>query len=158
MEQDDEDEEAKLPFILPVFASMAGGPLSSADIYTPNLDELEAFWGLYCWHVDTIIRLVHKPTIRRLIDRVKLLGLESCTASEQALLTSIMFCATYCLAKDDERIETMFHETYSGLRSKVTHAVEVAMSRLNLATTRDFMALQAFTIYIVRASQRVTVL
>jgi hypothetical protein len=74
---------------------------------------------------------------------------EICSPIEHALLMSIAYSATCSLLADDSRLVEWFGETLAGLRRKITFATEVSMSRLKMYATKDFMALQAFTLYIV---------
>lgn len=186
---DIDPNKPSVPFMLPMFSSMTGGP-SAQTTYMPTADDFENFFTIFCERVDPIIRILHKPTVRRLLDRVKTLGVversgkakvtsplavlsqpgrllnpekwsgqvshnlppyaeEDISSIEYALLMAIAYATTYSLIEDDPRIEDLFHGTLADLRQKVTFSTEVAMSRVKLSATKDFTALQAFTLYIV---------
>ena len=183
-EGSDEDKPS-VPFMLPMFSSMTGGP-SSQPMYLPTVTEFERFFTLFCERVDPIVRILHKPTVSRLLERLKArepgkrtppsktstfsavqlfmpekwsnvgpqpvasdLEDGACSQVEYALLMAIAYSATSSMLEDDPRLDEWFSETLSGLRKKITFATEVSMSRLKMYATKDFTALQAFTLYIV---------
>jgi hypothetical protein len=164
---------------------MTGGP-SSKPMYLPTVNDFENFFTLFCERVDPIVRILHKPTVNRMIKRMKeaearkhksppkpptfsavqlFMPEKWSQASQQsgvgdfvddlsshiehALLMAIAYSATCSLLAEDLRIVEWFGETLDGLRKKITFATEVSMSRLKMYSTRDFTALQAFTLYIV---------
>jgi hypothetical protein len=167
--------------MLPMFSSMAGGP-SNQPMYLPSANDFENFFTLFCERVDPIVRILHKPSVDQLIQRLKAVSAnknkaasratnisavqlfmpekwsrgalgadedEAGSPTEYALLMAIAYSATCSLLADDPRLVEWFGETLAGLRKKVTFATEVSMSRLKLYAAKDFMALQAFTLYIV---------
>jgi hypothetical protein len=146
--EDIDEDSTTVPFMLPMFSSITGGP-PSQTMYKPTEDDFENFFAIFCERVDPIVKILHKPSVRCLINRLKLPGLDSCPPIDYALLISIAYSATCSLTEDDPRLEQLFGETLAGLRQKVTFSAEVAMSRVNLFATNDFTALQAFTLYIV---------
>lgn len=83
------------------------------------------------------------------------LGDDLCSPTEYALLMAIAYSATYSMLADDPRLIEWFGETLPGLRKEIKFATEVSMSRLKLYSTKDFTALQAFTLYIVGFTFRV---
>ena len=163
-----------------MFSAMTGGP-SNQPMYQPTPAEFEHFFELFCERVDPIVRILHKPSIRCLIDHIKLAsscdhnapnistfsavqlfmpekwsnpmpddyGNDICTPVEYALLMAVSYSATCSMLDDDPRLVEWFGESLAGLRKKITFATEVSMSRLKLYATKDFMALQAFALYIV---------
>ena len=69
-----DDDKPSVPFMLPMFSSMSGGP-SSQPMYLPTATDFENFFSLFCERVDPIVRILHKPTVKRLVEKVKLASL-----------------------------------------------------------------------------------
>ncbi|KIV99600.1 hypothetical protein, variant [Verruconis gallopava] len=192
IEDEDEDDEVKkhsirsaaadvdenkpgIPFMLPMFSSMAGGPSSQA-MYAPTATEFENFFALFCERVDPIgpVSVANSSDPRMTKDKhvttadhdrwitympEKWSNFASarppnpfseavCSPIEYALLMSIALAATCSLTEDDPRLPEMFGDKLAGLRKKVYFATEVSISRIKLASTNNFTALQAFTLYI----------
>ena len=184
-EESDDDSKPSVPFMLPMFSAMTGGP-SNQQMFQPTPEDFEHFFTLFCERVDPIVRILHKPAIRRLIEHIKLASKcnhrapkistfsavqlympekwsnptqddhdhDICSPVDYALLMAIAYSATCSMLDDDPRLIDWFGESLAGLRRKVTFATEVSMSRLKLYSTRDFTALQAFSLYIVSLCHR----
>lgn len=120
-------------------------------LYQPTPDELEVFWTSFCQTFDPIIRLIHKPSVRRLLDDFRKSGKQGCTPGGYCLILAMVDASVYTMAAGEP--ERLFGETRDCLLKKIRQAMELALSRAELAKTHDLITLQAFGMYIVSSMQ-----
>ncbi|KAJ9248806.1 fungal-specific transcription factor domain-containing protein [Paecilomyces variotii] len=114
--------------------------------WVPTPIELETCWHIFLENVDPVVRILHKPTIRNLLDEAQQKGLEGLPKPSIALLLAICFCAMVTL--DPWRSRALFNADGNEAMQHCKHAVEHAMAEAQLIQTRDIQVLQAFTLFL----------
>lgn len=115
--------------------------------WVPTPIELETCWHIFLENVDPVVRILHKPTIRNLLDEAQQQGLEGLPKPSIALLLAICFCAMVTL--DPWRSRALFNTDGNEAMQHCKHAVEHAMAEAQLIQTHDIQVLQAFTLFLV---------
>lgn len=115
--------------------------------WVPTPIELETCWHIFVENVDPVVRILHKPTVRGLLDEAQQKGLEGLPRPSTALLLAICFSAMVTL--DPWRSKALFNADGNEAIQRCKHAVEHAMADAQLIQTHDIQVLQAFTLFLV---------
>jgi hypothetical protein len=155
-----EDEEQASVFVLahPNTMSNTGAflfPFANQDLPTdPPLipsDNLSELLELYRYRVDSVYKILHWPTVLRMIQQ----GQESNSTtspelSEDCLKAAIYFMAI-CSITDSESVELGFGNRREVLQ-RYRSTLENSLSRSSLLQCPDLKTVQAFVIYLVCAT------
>ncbi|KAI9773754.1 MAG: hypothetical protein M1835_006104 [Candelina submexicana] len=115
-------------------------------ILHPPPAQIAAFWHLYTENVDPLIKILHRPTMQKMIYQVKD-NLEEIGKGNEALLFAMYFSVVTSLPPHDCR--NMLGEEKDALLSRFRFGVEQALARANLLTSQELVTLQAFVIYLI---------
>ncbi|KAF7563532.1 hypothetical protein G7046_g573 [Stylonectria norvegica] len=121
----------------------------SADVDLTALHPLPSqgrfLWQVYLENVEPLLKLMHIPTMDKLI-----LGMEShaenLTAGDEALLFAIYYAAVNSMGEGE--VQTNFGVSQAQYVSQFRFALEQALARANLLNTSDIAVLQAFTLFL----------
>ena len=123
------------------------GGLTDSDFWTPTPAQLELCWHIYVDNVDPIVRILHKPTVRRLLIDAQLKTFDELDTTSRALLLAICFSAISSL--DPQRCQTLFDGDGLRMKQRCKRSVELAIMQARLIQTHDIQAVQAFTLFLV---------
>ncbi|KAK4129768.1 hypothetical protein N657DRAFT_560927 [Parathielavia appendiculata] len=122
----------------------------SADVDLKPLHPLPSqipfIWQVYTENVDPILKVVHVPTMSKLIKDVRH-NLDSLTPSTEALMFAIYYAATTSL--DEDEVKLNFGTEKSVLMQKYRFATEQALAKAEFLTKPDFTVLQALMLFLV---------
>ncbi|OTB04124.1 hypothetical protein M426DRAFT_22994 [Hypoxylon sp. CI-4A] len=124
------------PFLQPVSQTQT-------QIANPNLGQIRQLWDIYIHNVDPLVRILHKPTIERILDDLSLDG-ESFGCEVRALLLAICYAAVSSLPPSQVRVE--FACDIDSYVTSFRAAVERGLMDAGLLKTHDIRVLQAFVI------------
>ena len=119
-----------------------------APFEPPSNEVLLALLDIYIYRVDSVLKVVHAPSLRSLLlSKEQDLAEPLRCSSRGALKFAICFTATCTLNELESR--NIFMEDKGKTMNRFRLATEVMLSRANLLTTSDITVLQAFVIYLV---------
>ena len=114
----------------------------------PPRSILTALLDTYLYRVDSLLKIIHVPSVRRLLLSEEQYRAERLDCySREALKFAICFTAVCTLTEGESR--KMLMEEKGKVINKFRLATEVMLSRANLLVTSDITVLQAFVIYLV---------
>ncbi|KIV89602.1 hypothetical protein PV10_06988 [Exophiala mesophila] len=127
----------------PVRRKQAQSPSEWKPLYQPTRSGLRRLWSIYLENVDPIIRVIHRPTVKRVIDQAVFDG--GVTGKGwNALVLAISFAAVASLAPED-KTGVIGNDT-EALYVSYKAATEQALKDANFIETHDLQVLQAFVI------------
>ena len=109
----------------------------------PNL--IREYWQAYLEYYDPLMRMLHVPTMQKLIFEL-MRDPSKASKSEETLLFAIYFAAVSALPAEELQQKT--GETRDTLQKKFRQATEQALARSHLLFTEEILLLQAFIIYL----------
>lgn len=112
----------------------------------PTRSGLRRLWSIYLENVDPIIRVIHRPTVKRVVDQAVFDGGVT-GRGWNALVQAISFAAVASLAPE-ERPEWLGDDT-EALYVSYKAATEQALKEANFIETHDLRVLQALVILLV---------
>ncbi|KAL2192627.1 fungal-specific transcription factor domain-containing protein [Corynascus similis CBS 632.67] len=122
----------------------------SADVDLRSLHPLPSqipfIWQVYQENVDPILKIVHVPTMSKVIKEFRQ-NLDSLNPSTEALMFSIYYAAITSL--EDEEVKMNFGTDRSVLIQKYRFAVEQALAKAEFLTKPDFTVVQALMLFLV---------
>jgi Zn(2)-Cys(6) binuclear cluster domain-containing protein len=116
--------------------------------WMPTFDQIQTSWRIYTRNIDPFLRILHKPSVYRLIMQVKGQELSILCEEELALILSICFASVTSLTT--EQCISTFGQNRVELYELSRNSAEMAMWRAGLLQKPDIRTLQAFTIILVR--------
>jgi hypothetical protein len=123
-------------------------PEETEKCWMPTFDQIQTSWRIYTRNIDPFHRILHKPSVYRLIMQVKDQGLSILCKEELALILSICFASVTSLTT--EQCISTFGQTTAELYERSRNSAELAVWRAGLLQKPDIRALQAFSIILVR--------
>ncbi|KIX95240.1 uncharacterized protein Z520_09157 [Fonsecaea multimorphosa CBS 102226] len=109
----------------------------------PTRSGLRRLWSIYLENVDPIIRVIHRPTVKRVVDQAVFDG--GVTGKGwNALVLAISFAAVASLEPKD--IPAVVGDDTEALYTSYKAATEQALKEANFIETHDLRVLQAFVI------------
>ncbi|SPQ17675.1 1ac17033-b09a-4c88-9083-81c6179ec833 [Thermothielavioides terrestris] len=122
----------------------------SADIdlrpLHPLPSQIPFIWQVYQENVDPILKIVHVPTMSKVIKEIRH-NLDSLTPSLEALMFSIYYAAIASL--DEEEVKLNFGTEKSSLMQKYRFALEQGLAKAEFLTKPDTTVVQALIIFLV---------
>jgi hypothetical protein len=128
-------------------------PKDPGEHWTPTFKQIQTSWRLYTRNVDPFIRILHKPSIYRLIMRVKDQDLSILCEEEVALILSICFASISTLTS--AQCIWTFGKDEGDLYQRSKDTAELAICRAKLFQKPDIRTLQAYTIVLVRLNKHI---
>ena len=122
--------------------------VTSAFLKAPPRSILTLLLDNYICRVDPVLKVIHTPSLRKLLLPDEKPGAEPLNSPpHEALKFAICFTAI-CTLTEFETL-SIFSEEKSNVVQRLRLATEVMLSRASLLTTSDITVLQAFVIYLV---------
>ncbi|KAL2159370.1 hypothetical protein VTH06DRAFT_2373 [Thermothelomyces fergusii] len=122
----------------------------SADVDLKSLHPLPSqipfIWQVYQENVDPILKVVHVPTMGKVIKEFQQ-NLDSLSPSMEALMFSIYYATITSLEEEDVKLN--FRTEKSVLIQKYRFAVEQALAKAEFLTKPDFAVVQALMLFLV---------
>ncbi|KAK4040976.1 fungal-specific transcription factor domain-containing protein [Parachaetomium inaequale] len=112
----------------------------------PLPSQIPFIWQVYTENVDPILKIIHVPTMTKVIKEVRH-NLDSLNPSTEALMFSIYYASITSL--DEEEVQLNFGTEKNVLIQKYRFAVEQALSKAEFLTKPDFTVVQAFMLFLV---------
>ena len=107
-----------------------------------------ALCDIYLNHVDRIIKVLHRPSLKRhLLEGTPYPALKSSRDAENALDTAVFYAAVASMT--DRQCYELFHCSRKEVLPEYQSACEMALERADLMRTTDMTVLQAFVLYLV---------
>jgi Fungal Zn(2)-Cys(6) binuclear cluster domain len=123
-------------------------PKEPERCWMPTFDQIQASWRIYTRNIDPFLRILHKPSIYRLIMQVKGQELSILCEEDVALILSICFASVTSLTREQRM--SIFGQNAGELYERSKISAELAIWRAELLQKPDIRTLQAFTIVLVR--------
>lgn len=109
---------------------------------------LPVYWQVYCDNCESIMRLIHAPSVSVIIKDAQK-NLRVLKADAEALLFAIYFAAVISLG-EEEALRTLGADRAT-LLNRYETAFQKAIKKVGLAYSKDIKGLQALVLYIVSA-------
>ncbi|KAF2673736.1 hypothetical protein BT63DRAFT_165241 [Microthyrium microscopicum] len=119
--------------------------------WTPTFRHVQTSWKIFAQNVDPFLRILHKPSMYRLIMQTEDQGITFLNEEQIALILSICFASVTSLS--NEQCLLAFGHNKAELYRKSKESAELAISRARLIQKPDIRTLQAFTIVLTCCSQ-----
>jgi hypothetical protein len=123
-------------------------PKGPGNFWKPTFKQIQTSWRLYTRNVDPFLRIIHKPTVYKLIVLVKDKQLSVLCEEDLALILSICFASVSSLTK--EQCISIFGQDGVDLYQRSKDTAERAICCAKLFQKPDIRTLQAYTIVLVR--------
>ncbi|KAM0501938.1 hypothetical protein ACHAP8_004235 [Fusarium lateritium] len=115
------------------------------DGLNPMPSQMLFIWQTYVENVDSFIKILHVPTVEKIIKDLKG-NFSSCGSTTEALLFAISLAAITSL--DDETVAYNFNTPKEQLLQRYQFGTEQALARVNFLSSKDITVLQALVIYL----------
>ncbi|KAM0561397.1 hypothetical protein ACHAPJ_003278 [Fusarium lateritium] len=115
------------------------------DGLNPMPSQMLFIWQTYVENVDPFIKVLHVPTVEKIIKELKG-NFSSCGNNVEALLFAISLAAITSL--DEETVSFNFSTPKAQLLQRYQFGTEQALARANFLATKDITILQALVIYL----------
>ncbi|KAL6921554.1 hypothetical protein FSST1_005580 [Fusarium sambucinum] len=115
------------------------------DGLNPMPSQMLFIWQTYVENVDSFIKILHVPTVEKIIKDLKG-NFSSCESTTEALLFAISLAAITSL--DDETVAYNFNTPKEQLLQRYQFGTEQALARVNFLSSKDITVLQALVIYL----------
>lgn len=110
-------------------------------------DHIDTCWKLYKNNVDPVVKILHKPSIEKLIQAVTPSGLAALDEASAAVVVAICYASVVTL---DPRLAVQhFGEEHNTLIRQHEYAVELSMARAGWICSDHIQVLQAFVLLLV---------
>lgn len=109
----------------------------------PTPLQLQFYWSIFCERVDPLVKVLHKPTVEKMLQQ----DFTALEKSSTALLFAIYYSAVTSLT-DDEVLSNL-RLTREEVIQNYKFAVEQALVNANFLETQEIVTLQAFALYLV---------
>ncbi|TIA01363.1 hypothetical protein D6C82_03810 [Aureobasidium pullulans] len=140
---------------LPVVERQTGTLLdaSRAELNTPKTycrvsrTGIARLVGVYFAQIDPILKMVHRPSVERLLFHgEKYLEISDAYSSADALQNAICYAAANSMT--DQKCQSLLGKSKPLLTEELCRACEKSLASANLISTRDTAVLQAFVLYL----------
>ncbi|KAM0300277.1 hypothetical protein HYE67_010532 [Fusarium culmorum] len=115
------------------------------DGLNPMPSQMLFIWQTYVENVDPFIKILHVPTIEKIIKDLRG-NFSSCGSVTEALLFAISLAAITSL--DDETVAYNFNTPKEQLLQRYQFGTEQALARVNFLSSKDITVLQALAMYL----------
>ncbi|KAF4962352.1 hypothetical protein FSARC_9560 [Fusarium sarcochroum] len=115
------------------------------DGLNPMPSQMLFIWQAYVENVDPFIKVLHVPTIQKIIRELRG-NFSSCGSNVEALLFAVSLAAITSL--DEETVSFNFKTPKAQLLQRYQFGTEQALARANFLSTRETTVLQALVIYL----------
>ncbi|PSR97230.1 fungal-specific transcription factor domain-domain-containing protein [Coniella lustricola] len=112
----------------------------------PLPSQIPYMWQLYKENVDPIVKVIHVPSVDKLIKEARK-NLDNLTPANEALMFAIYFAAIHSM--DETEVKPNFGVERDKLITQYRFALEQALAKANFVATSELVVLQAFLLYLV---------
>jgi hypothetical protein len=117
------------------------------DAWIPSSTQLEACWLTYLADIDPLVRILHKPSVRKIIDRAQQISLRTIDTASLTIVLAVCFSAVASL--DSVQCAFRFGEDGKSLMERCKISVQNAFAQARLVESHNIQVLQAFVLFIV---------
>ena len=117
------------------------------DASIPSSAQLKACWLTYLADIDPLARILHKPSVRKIIDRARQTSLRTIDTASLTIVLAVCFSAVASL--DSVQCAFRFGEDGKSLMERCKTSVQNAFAQARLVESHDIQVLQAFVLFIV---------
>ncbi|WYZ44617.1 hypothetical protein EsH8_VII_001053 [Colletotrichum jinshuiense] len=111
----------------------------------PLPSQIPFMWQVYQENVEPLLKILHIPTMEKLIRDMRR-NIDELTPGNEALLFSIYYAAITSM--EDEEVEKNFGSKKEEMLSQYRFALEQALAKANFLNTSDMVVLQAFVLFL----------
>ncbi|KZL80568.1 fungal specific transcription factor domain-containing protein [Colletotrichum incanum] len=111
----------------------------------PLPSQIPFMWQVYQENVEPLLKILHIPTMEKLIRNMRR-NIDELTPGNEALLFSIYYAAITSM--EDEEVEKNFGSKKEVMLSQYRFALEQALAKANFLNTSDMVVLQAFVLFL----------
>ncbi|OLN81899.1 putative transcriptional regulatory protein C139.03-like protein 10 [Colletotrichum chlorophyti] len=111
----------------------------------PLPSQIPFMWQVYQENVEPLLKILHIPTMEKLIRDMRR-NIDELTPGNEALLFSIYYAAITSM--EDEEVEKNFGSKKEQMLSQYRFALEQALAKANFLNTSDMVVLQAFVMFL----------
>ncbi|KAF5676804.1 hypothetical protein FHETE_1997 [Fusarium heterosporum] len=115
------------------------------DGLNPMPSQMLFIWQAYVENVDPFIKVLHVPTVEKIVRELKG-NFSSCGTNVEPLLFAISLAAITSM--DEETVSFNFNTPRAQLLQRYQFGTEQALARANFLSTKDITVLQALVIYL----------
>ncbi|KAE8549272.1 hypothetical protein EYB25_007792 [Talaromyces marneffei] len=151
-DHDDGDVEDERTHVYSPFMGLSlgrsGHTLPHSLSIRPSPAVTTALCGIYLDHVDRIIKVLHRPSLKRhFLEGVPYPVSKSSREAENALDAAVFYAAVASMT--DSQCYNLFQCSRNEVLPEYQSACEMALERADLMRTTDMTVLQAFVLYLV---------
>jgi len=117
-------------------------------ILHPPKNQIPLYWELYKENVNPLIRLLHAPTIEKLLMKAAE-NLDNLSKGTEALVFAIYLATVTSVSP--EQCQSLLQQDKDIAIQRYRFATEQALARAAFLETQEVMVLQAFTLFLVSA-------
>jgi hypothetical protein len=117
------------------------------DAWIPSSAQLKACWLTYLADIDPLARILHKPSVRKIIDRARQTSLRTIDTASLTIVLAVCFSAVASL--DSVQCAFRFGEDGKSLMERCKISVQNAFAQARLVESHNIQVLQAFVLFIV---------
>lgn len=150
---DDDDDQGTSPESVSSHTGPSGFLLGNPDyqprqpLLHPPPEIMARLWALYLQNVDPLVKILHRPTIAKALQRY--IEYRSLSPPTNALVFAIYFCAVTSL-KPHDCLEEL-GETSDVVVARYRNSIERALAEADYLNTNELETLQALALYTVRS-------
>ena len=115
-------------------------------MFRPPLFQIPLYWEIYKENVDVVYKVIHKPSVDKII-RTASYSNAALSPSSEALLFAIYFSAITSMTS--KRVQTTFQDCRENLLCRYRCGLERSLSRAGLLNTQELTTLEAFILLII---------
>jgi hypothetical protein len=133
-----------------LFSTFIPQQQAKQNIYSnwmPTPDQLRYCWETYVLNIDPFVKILHKPSMSRLIQRVQCEGFAVLGIEDSALVLAICFSAVTSMQPDQCREK--LGRGKDDICDQMKRSAELAIDLAELSQKPDIRTLQAFTLALV---------
>ncbi|KAF2866035.1 hypothetical protein BDV95DRAFT_210563 [Massariosphaeria phaeospora] len=132
-----------------LFQHNPSGPLPELSDFRPLPSQIPFLVEVFSENVHVFIRVVHLPTIVKMVRDMRGSGMKRLTPSNEALMFSIYFSAINSMEDDD--VITNFGSSRTELMLKYRLGFEHALAKADFLNAPDIVRVQAFALFLALA-------
>ncbi|KYK58478.1 hypothetical protein DCS_05494 [Drechmeria coniospora] len=130
-----------------VFGHNLTSPPPDSSQFHPLPSQIPFLLQVFSENVNSCARVVHVPTVHRMIRDLRSGDLTSLTPAEDSLLFAMYYAAVASMEEDD--VATNFGNSKSDLLRKYRLGLEHALARADFLNAPDLTLVQAFAIFLI---------
>ncbi|KAL2404360.1 Transcription factor vrtR1 [Exophiala dermatitidis] len=114
--------------------------------YHPKHSDAMKLWAVYVANVEPLCKVLHVPSMSRMVDAVSQRP-SAASKAQECLLFAIYHIAVYSMTDEDCMRE--FGQAQASLLAKYQHAIRQALVNASWLKTTDMLVMQAFVLFLI---------